>query len=383
MVVDELNLRHLRAFVKTCELGTLLAAARAVHLSQPALTQGLKRLEDRLETSLFDRHSDGMQPTEAAQRILPRIRTALDRIRSTRVTQTQVRAFVTLARTGSYSAASSVSGLASASLHRAVRDLEAALGQQLVARKGRAVKLTNAGRSAARRFRLAYADLSAAIEELDHFRGASGPRLAVGAMPLCRARVLPAAIVAFRREHAASCIMVAEGSYAELIEPLRDGELDFLIGALRSPGPEPDLRQWALFEDRPAVIARSGHPLAKPGDVELTELAAFEWCLPPRGVPLRERWHLMFEHAGIAPPAVRVECGSALTIRQILRDSNCLTVLSRDQVALELEAGWLTVIAPTPASQQRTIGITCRADWHPTPLQRDFLAVLENRAAQA
>lgn len=40
-----LNLRHLRAVALMKRLGSLTAAAAAAHLTQPALTQGLARLE--------------------------------------------------------------------------------------------------------------------------------------------------------------------------------------------------------------------------------------------------------------------------------------------------------------------------------------------------
>ena len=86
----DFNLRHLRAFVKTFELGTLLAASRAVHISQPALTQGLVRLEDQLNVRLFDRQSDGMVPTQAGHLLAPRAAAALELIRSPKVTHAQV-----------------------------------------------------------------------------------------------------------------------------------------------------------------------------------------------------------------------------------------------------------------------------------------------------
>ena len=45
----DMNLRHLAAVAKIAELGTMNAAASAVNLTQPALTQALARIEaDRL-----------------------------------------------------------------------------------------------------------------------------------------------------------------------------------------------------------------------------------------------------------------------------------------------------------------------------------------------
>ncbi|HCY01919.1 MAG TPA: LysR family transcriptional regulator, partial [Erythrobacter sp.] len=41
------------------------------------------------------------------------------------------------------------------------------------------------------------------------------------------------------------------GSYPELAGPLRDGEIDLLLGALRLDDPSDDLAQEVAFTDRP------------------------------------------------------------------------------------------------------------------------------------
>ena len=377
MKCEDLNLRHLRAFVKTCDLGTLLAAANAVHLSQPALTQGLHKLESQLNVTLFQRASGGMQPTAAANLLLPRAKRALEYIRSSRATHKQIRAFVALASHGTYASASNATGNANASLHRAVRDLEAALGIALTERVGRGIKLTRQGKATARRFRLAYAELTAAIDEVAHLNDEGHGRIAIGAMPLCRARLLPQTIIQFHNTSPNCHIKVLEGAYTELIEPLRDGELDMLIGALRNPTDDPDLQQRPLFQDQPVIVGRHDHPLASRKRISPSDLASYEWCLPPTGVLLRDRWQSIFTEAGMTVPEVSLECGSAMMLRQILKDTDCLTILSPDQVAVELEAGWLTVLADTPQSLNRTIGVISRREWRPTPMQQSFLHSLE------
>lgn len=377
MDIYQFNLRHLRAFVKTYELGTLLAAAQAVNITQPALTQGLSRLENQIGATLFLRQPNGMRPAEAAEALYPRAKRALEMIGSSRATHAQLRAFTALARGGSYAEASALSGLARASIHRAVADLEAALGRNLVERRGRGVELTQSGKSFARQAGLARAELAAALEETSFLNNEARGRLAIGAMPLCRARVLPATILSFRRAYPASHLFIAEGSHVELIDPLRDGDLDFLVGALRDPHSVPDLVQVPLFDDQPAIIARADHPLpARKGDLDLAALKEFDWCVPQRGVPLRDRWEAMFEEEGLEAPSVQIECGSVITIRQLLLGTDNLTILSPDQVAVELEAGWLKIVAHAPEGMTRHIGLIHRRDWRPTPLQRAFMKTL-------
>lgn len=372
----DMNLRHLRAVLAIHRHGSISRAAREVSLTQPAITQGLARVERQVGASLFDRSSGGMAPTPAADALAPRIAVALDRIASPRVTAAQMRAFLALARAGGYAAAAREAGTSEPSLHRAVRDLSLALGRELVQRRGRGVALTARGAAVARAFALANAELEAGLEEVAALAGRETGCIAIGAMPLCRARLLPAAIARFHARHPDYRIVVAEGSHAELVGPLRDGELDLLIGALREPSAGPDLEQRPLFEDRPAVVARAGHPLAGTSP-SLETLAAYPWSIAAPGAPLRSHWEAMFAANGLPVPPVPVECGSVITIRQLMMSSDFLTLLSPDQVAVELEAGWLTILCPAPPEIVRTIGITTRAGWRPTPLQRGFLRELE------
>ena len=109
---DQFNIRHLAAMAAVVELGSVSLAARAVNLTQPAVTQGIAKLEAQLGLSLFARQPGGMVALEPAERLKPRIDAALRLIGSNRVTAAQVRAFVALARGGSYAAAAVATGVA-------------------------------------------------------------------------------------------------------------------------------------------------------------------------------------------------------------------------------------------------------------------------------
>jgi DNA-binding transcriptional LysR family regulator len=80
-------------------------------------------------------------------------------------------------------------------------------------------------------------------------------------------------------------------------------------------------------------------------------------------------------------PRIPIESDSVVANREILRNSDFLTLLSPDQVAVELEAGWLVRICEAPRDLERTIGITTRAGWRPTALQQSFLGVLRQAAS--
>ena len=199
-------------------------------------------------------------------------------------------------------------------------------------------------------------------------------------MPLSRARLLPRAIAGLCRESASTLVTVVEGSWRELVEPLRDGIVDMMIGALRDEATVPDLAQRLLFVDRLVVVARTGHPLAGTHP-DLATLAAFPWVVGLPGTPLRTHWDMLFAD-GPSPPAP-IACGSVMTIRGILREGDFLTLLSPDQVRMELDAEILTTIGPPAPGGVRRIGVATRRNWRPTVTQARFLDLLAEAASGA
>lgn len=375
---DNFNIRHLAAVAAVIEHGSVSKAARLVNLTQPAVTQGIAKLETQLGLPLFDRGPGTIAPTQAALALLPRIEVVLRLVGSSRVTMAQIRAFVALARAGSYAAATLEANVAPPTLHRAVSDLALAIDARIVSRHGRSITLTRQGAALARRFQLALAELRSLLEDVADMLGKEVGRVVVGAMPLSRVRLLPQAISACVAAFPQIEIAVHEGSFAELAPSLRDGSIDMMLGALRDPSIARDLHQRVLFVDRLTIVARAGHALAKGWDSDA--LSAHRWILPPEGTPLRDLWKQMFEAMERPCPSVPIECGSVLTIRQLLIGSDFLTLLSRDQVAMELDAGILVDLGPAPGDLSRTIGLTTRMDWRPTRMQRSLIGMIESVA---
>lgn len=388
----DLNLRHLRALPQIARLASMSAAAEATGLSQPALTQGIAKIEAQLGVRLFDRSAAGMSATAEGSSFVARVEAALLHLAAMRaprgqrgfaspdrlMTSTQLRAFLALADRGSFAEAARASSGSQPAIHRAMRDLEQIGGVMLAERRGRGVALTPAGRRLARCIRLARAEIAAAIQDIQPDASERG-RITIGAMPLCRARLLPRAMTALMRVAPQATFDVVEGSWRELVEPLRDGQIDLMIGALRdAPGPE-DLDQQALFTDRLAAVARAGHPLVARGRPTRATLSSYPWIIGRAETPLRRLWESYF--AGMATNAP-VECGSVMTIRELLLDSDFLTLLSPEQVVMEVAGGSLALIPLPGRGMSREIGVTTRTGWRPTHLQSRLIDALRATASR-
>lgn len=68
--MSQLNYHHLRYFHAIVREGTLTRAAESLHVSQSALSIQLKKLEESLECSLFDRQHKTMTLTEEGRMVL-------------------------------------------------------------------------------------------------------------------------------------------------------------------------------------------------------------------------------------------------------------------------------------------------------------------------
>lgn len=396
----ELNLKHLHALVAVHHHGGISAAAPHVNLSQPALTQAIARLEGQLDAPLFDRQPGGMAPTEAAELLVPRIERALgyiaDGVRvarraqrlpalpavERRVTLGQLRALVAVDDAGSFTLAAARAGISQPAIYRAVHELGTAIETPLTERHGKTVQTTPAATRMLRLVRLALSELAAGLDEVALLRSEQGGKVTLGVMPLARAILLPQVLARFARAHPGASVNVIEGPYAELLGDLRAGSLDLLIGAMRDTLPVRDVAQEGLFDDDPVIVARSGHPLAGSDPLDFDRLLAFPWVIAATGAPVRARWERMFRQHGHEPPRLRIECGSVLITRGLLLEDDWLTLMSRDQFVIERRAGLLSEIGSAGDDLRRRIGLTTRADWHPTRLQQAFVETFRTVCAE-
>ncbi len=67
-----IDLRHIRHFLAVASHRTVQEAADAIHLTQPALTKSIARLEDVLDAKLFDRSGSRLTLTELGERLVLR-----------------------------------------------------------------------------------------------------------------------------------------------------------------------------------------------------------------------------------------------------------------------------------------------------------------------
>ena len=397
MSFDFPNIRHLRAFSEVARHRGISAAAEAVYLSQPAITQAIGKLEQRLGVQLFERLTDGMKVTEPGAMFLHRVDRMLAQLHlgvaeairlqpgrngkgfehfDRLVTAAQLRALIALASARNFSIAARNSGISQPSIHRAARDLERLAGFQLFRTAAQGIELTLAAEHLARRARLAAAELQQGQFELAAHKGRDSTRITIGTMPLARTRILPRAMNEMLKDHHAIQLRTIEGPYSELLRGLRYGESDFLIGAMRDPLPSQDVVQEPLFDDSLAVVVRPGHPLVGQVPLDLEATLAYPWIAPPKTTPAGRYLSAALDIPGRAETPVRVVSSSLILVRGLLLEGDYMTLISRHQVRFELDHGILAALPVALPNNHRAIGLTFRAGWQPTATQARFLDLI-------
>jgi DNA-binding transcriptional LysR family regulator len=394
-----LNLRHLHAFGVVARLGGISAASKAVHLTQPAVTQATAGVERYFGAPLLTRSGSGVSPTAAGQICADRIVRALDQLRAgvaelarpqrelsddalTRLLRTaQLQALIALVEHRNFTRAARAIDISQPAIHRAARQLESTLQASLFEKTSFGVVPTREAERLARRARLAFAEIEQARAEVAALSGAESGRTAIGAMPLARSFLIPRAVIDFMRERPAHTVAIVEGTYEHLLNSLRAGEVDFLIGAMRERDLPADVVEERLFDDPLSIIVRTGHPLAGKKRLSASDLTRYPWIAPRTGSPLRAHFSALFREAGVAAPERSIECNSLVAARAFLLESDSMMLLSTHQIHYELKARMLVPLPHPSGEIVRPIGLTQRRDWRPTPAQARLLEHLRDRAS--
>ena len=225
----------------------------------------------------------------------------------------QLRYLAALADEGHFGRAAQSVNVSQPALSVQIRELEAALGTQLVERGGREVVMTPAGREIVRRARRILEEVRE-IEQVARWDRGLGGRLRIGVIPTVAPYLLPRALPLLRARDLSLDLGVREAQTERLVEEVRQGALDAAVIAL-APGTT-DLATRPLFEDR-FLLAGSA-----------ARLAAL-------GVP------------GVAPRPEMVGAGELL----LLDDGHCLTeqtlaacAVDRVRARMDLRAASLTTL---------------------------------------
>jgi LysR family pca operon transcriptional activator len=299
---QRLRLPLLRAVDAIDTHRSLLKAAAAIGLSQPALTKSLQELEELLKLRLFDRHARGVRPTEAGTVFLRSARRMLAE----------------------------------------VRRLD---------------------------------------EELDLISAPGGGMVALGALPVAAAGVLPGALTRLKSIYPAMRVRLQQGRTEELLPLLALGEIDLIVGRLYEP-PVPDgFGREALWTEPISILARAGHPLLSEERVTLDQLRGYDLVLPTVTQRVGQDIENLLGVLGLAPTAP-LRSSSYGFIREMLHGTDLISVMPRLMMVGDLMRGTLRVVPLPITAPDRPAGLILRRERTLPAAGRAFVSCLRAYVAE-
>ncbi len=270
----------------------------------------------------------------------------------------QLRIFQSAARHGSFSKAALELSLTAPAVSMQMKELETDLGMALFERVGRRVELTSAGEYFLVYVKRIAATLRDAESTLSKLKGTEVGTLKIGLVSTAK-YFLPQLLKPFREEHFGLQIKLEVRNRNQMVELLRDGEIDLAIMG-RTPA-DLDVRIEPFARHPHAFIACPEHPLAGRQGISPTVLNQLELIVREEGSGTRAIMERFLGERGLTP-RVTMEMSSNESIKQAVMADLGISFVSLHTVGLEVATGKLVVL-----------------DFDETPISRAWHVVALNR----
>ncbi|MER8584165.1 pca operon transcription factor PcaQ [Mesorhizobium sp. M1338] len=293
-----------------------------------------------------------------------------------------LQAFLEVARQGSVARAADLLHVSPPAVTKTLRELEEALGVAVVERDGRGIRLTRIGEIFLRHAGTAITALRQGVDSVRQDGAVNRHPIRIGALPTVSARVMPLAMTLFLEEGTGAAIKIVTGENAVLLEQLRTGALDLVVGRLAAPENMTGFFFEHLYSEPVLFVVRAGHPLLDLGQDVFARLDEFPMLMPTRESVIRPFVDRLFITNGMTAPATEIETVSDSFGRAFLRQSNAVWIISAGVVANELGSGAFVALPVNTEETKGPVGLTMRTDMAPSPAFSILLQTVREAARQ-
>ena len=297
-----------------------------------------------------------------------------------RIKLRHIETFVEISRQASLKRAAEVLNLTQPAVSKTLRELEEALGAALMLRDRGGVRMTPFGQIFLQHAQASLGALEQGLAGVARMKGGLSPRIQVGALPSVAARVLPVASLLFSDLAPDTTLFFEDGPHDVLMDQLRRGALDLVVGRLGPPASMQAVSFAQLYSETVICVVRPGHPLTQ-GPVVFADLQDWPVIYPaPRSAirPLVDRLMLA---QGLSQMPMRVETVSGAFGREAVRGSDAVWFISEGVVAADIAAGTLERLALETGLTAGPVGIMTRAEEDPPESVRLFRQCIRRAVA--
>jgi DNA-binding transcriptional LysR family regulator len=292
----------------------------------------------------------------------------------------QLKAFVAIAETGTFTAGAARVHVTQAAISMQIRQLENETGAQLFVRAPRRVILTEAGEKLLVRAYVILREHDAALEEMAALTGAHRGRLRIGsASAMVAADPLPQILRELKQAHDAVETSVASGTSEALVQQVLAGELDVAFVSL--PVEARGIQTELLSEDYLVAIASPRHKMANQKVVSAYSLAGEKLILGERGGNTRRLIDQFFSQAGVTPKVI-MELSRLAAIKRMVQEDMGVGIVPLQSVHEEVEKRTLVRWWIEAAQINWQLGMARLVGGYESPIHLTFLQLCREHFKQ-
>jgi len=285
----------------------------------------------------------------------------------------QLRAFVAIAESGTFTAGALRVHVTQAAISMQIRQLETEIGAKVFVRAPRHVILTEAGEQLLRRARHILREHDAALDEIAELAGAERGRLRIGsASAMVLTEQLPSILKELRKQHPAAEIAVTSGTSEVLVDQILAGEVDVAFVSL--PVDVRGIKTERLSQDQLVAIASPRHKLSKQKTISAYTLAGERLILGERGGNTRRLIDQFFAQAGVTLH-VAMELSRQQAIKRMVEEDMGVGIVPLQSVKEEVEKGRLIRWWIEGAQINWELGIAQLSNGYDSPIMQKFVSL--------
>ncbi|MBC7312273.1 MAG: pca operon transcription factor PcaQ [Rhizobium sp.] len=289
--------------------------------------------------------------------------------------------FLEVARQRSVGKAADALAITQPAVTRTMRELEDILGVSLLEKDGRGIRVSHFGEVFLKHAGESLAAVQRGMDSLAQALKSEGPPVRIGTLPTASATIMPDAVAEFLAIGTGSQVTIVSGENRVLLNSLRLGELDLVVGRLAAPEYMTGLSFEPLYSEEVAIIVSPNHPLLARRNFTLGALANYTVLMPTKNSVIRPFVDRLLLTNGIPDLPNTVETVSDSFGRAFVTRHNAIWFISRGVVADELQNGRLAELEIDMGETRGAVGLTTPAAVEPSAALALMKQTIRNHVA--
>lgn len=298
-----------------------------------------------------------------------------------RIKLRHIEVFLTVATEANITRASERLHTAQPSISRTLKELEDVIGSPLFDRMPFGLVPTKAGERFWPYAKAVHTQLNEGIANARET--ANVEAVVIGALPNLTRNVLQKAVAKFKNAHPHILLRIETGTNAQLLQALKQGTIQLVIGRMASPEEMQGLTFESLWEEELLFAAAADHPLASVRGITPEQLDEYLVIIPSPGTGIRLELDRSLIARGFSKFSNVIETISAEFARNYVLNNPAIFVFGQGSLQKEIDEGSLARLDVDLSVSGKPVGASFDPTIELSVAVQQFLVQLRSCVAEA